>query len=503
MVAKRGRFLKRGENKVRSVSIKKNFFMNIVLTGSSYIFPLITFPYISRVLQATINGKLNFALSITNYFVTFASLGIPIYGIKACAVVRDDKKELSKTVKELFVLNFITSVISFLTLLAIIELIPKFQEYTSLLLIDSIAIWLNLISVEWLFKALEEYTYITNRSIAFKIISVILMFVFVHKQADYIIYAIISLIGTSGSLVLNVVRCRKLINFRDFVKLDIKKHIGPVFSFFFLSASWTLYMNLDTVMLGFIAGDTEVGYYAAAVKLKGILVSTISALGTVLLPRLTSFFSKNKMEEFYKLLRSDAQFITIAAVYFTSFCVINAREIMMTLSGNTYLPAVPAMQIISISILFIGFSTMLGTNVLIPMGKEKITMLATLVGLVVDAALNFLWIPIYGAAGAAVATVIGEITIFLFEVIYLRGIVKKMFDIRALIKEIIAVVISMIVLTVVKFGIINKFPDLFLIIITGILFTVVYLLMLLLLGDSFLKPILNNILKRFKMFIVK
>lgn len=477
-------------------SIKVNFIMNIILTGSSYIFPLITFPYISRILQATGNGKLNFALSVINYFVMFASLGIPMYGIKACAIVRDNKDELSKTVKELFILNFITSTVSFVVLIAMIAVVPKLQDYTELLLIDSVAIWLNLIGMEWLFKGLEEYAYITNRSIAFKIIGIVLMFIFVHKPSDYVVYAIITLIGSSGSLVLNVLRCRKLINFKIQGRIDLKKHIKPMVSFFLLSASWTIYTNLDSVMLGFLTNDAEVGYYAAAVKLKSILVSTISALGTVLLPRLTNYYSENRKSEFYSLLKIDGQFITISALYFTSFCVINAREIIIFLSGNTYLPAVPAMQMISISILFIGFSTMLGTNVLVPVGRENITMIATLIGLVIDALLNVIWIPAYGAAGAATATVIGEISIFVFEAFYLRKSIRQMFDMISLLKEFIAIIVATVVLLFSKKIFIQMISnELLIIIFTGVIFSIIYLIVLLFLRDALTNKVFNNAIK--------
>lgn len=479
-------------------SLKKNFLMNILLTGSSYIFPLITFPYISRVLQAAGNGKINFALSVANYFVMFASLGIPMYGIKVCAEVRDDKKKLSRTVKELLILNFITSVVAFFLLLVLIALVPKFQGYISLLLVDSITIWLNLIGMEWLFKALEDYSYITKRSIIFKIISIVLMFLFVHKQSDLVIYAIISLVGTSGSLILNVFRCRKIISFNNVGKVNLRQHISPIVTFFFLSASWTIYMNMDSVMLGFISGDTEVGYYAAAVKLKGILVSTISALGTVLLPRLTSFFSQKRMEEFYELLRRDAEFIVISATFFTCYCIVNAREIMIVLSGYSYLPAVPAMQFISNSILFIGLSTMLGTNILIPIGKEKVTMFATLFGLIVDVIFILLLAPDFGAAGAAMATVLGEICIFLFELVYLRDSAHLFFNFKSILREFCAILVAAIFLIVSKILLSQFLSEILLIIATGLIFTFASVLTLLLFGDSFTRQAINNMLKRIR-----
>lgn len=479
-------------------SIKINFIMNIILTSSTYIFPLVTFPYISRVLQAAGNGKVNFALSVINYFAMFASLGIPMYGIKACAVVRDNKEKLSKTVHELFIINFITSILSFLVLIIMIILIPQFHRYSELLLIDSIAIWLNLVGIEWMFKALEEYVYITNKSIGFKIIGIILMFIFVHNKSDYSIYAIISLISGSGSMLLNLVYAKKFISFKKYERYNLLPHIKPIFSFFLLSASWTIYTNLDSVMLGFISGDAEVGYYTAAVKLKGILISTISALGTVLLPRLTNYYYENKKKEFYELIKKDEQFITVSAFYFMIFCIINAKEIILFLSGNTYLQAVPAMKIISISILFIGYSTMLGTNILIPMGKEQVTMVATIVGIVVDTCLNIFLIPLYGAAGAAAATVVGEASICLVELICLRDKIVCIYDIKDFVKTIISLSITSIILILLKNIIVKYIANSFLIIlITGISYSCVYVISLLLSKEEILLYSVNLLKKKF------
>ena len=151
-------------------SIKVNFIMNAFLTCSNFIFPLITFPYVSRVLLADGNGKINFATAIINYFVLFASLGMPLYGVRTCAIVRDDRKKLSRTVKELFTISMVATALSLVVLLVMIGIVPKFQEYRGLLLVLSSNIWLQALGMDWLYQALEEYSYITVRSVAFKIV---------------------------------------------------------------------------------------------------------------------------------------------------------------------------------------------------------------------------------------------------------------------------------------------------------------------------------------------
>lgn len=478
-------------------SLKINFIMNCILTCSAYIFPLITFPYISRVLQASGNGKINFANSIVSYFVMFASLGIPVYGVRACASVRKNKKELSKTVQELLILNIIMCFITYIVLFNCVFLIDKMYEYKELIFIFSSTLILNCIGVEWLYKALEEYSYITMRSIIFKVIAIILMFMFVKTKNDYIPYAIIMVIGSSASFIFNLIKLPKYIYLQKFESYNFSKHLKPIFMFFLLSVSWTIYTNLDIVMLGFIKGDIEVGYYSAAIKIKSILVSTVSALGTVLLPRLTVYVDERNEEKFYKLLKKNCSFIIITSFSIIGFLVINAHEIMIFLSGYEYIPAVPAMQIIMFSVLFIGLSTMAGTNMLVPMGKESITVIATVGGIIINIILNCILIPNFGATGAAFATVIGEATILSFECFYLRNKLSLVFDKIEIIKIFIATVIAIICTLAVKIYVL-KLNILIILIITSIIYWSICIIMLILFKEQFILEQGRSILKRFK-----
>lgn len=181
----------------KKASLKINFIMNSLLTMSQFIFPLITFPYISRILLPVGTGKVSFATSIVSYFALFAQLGIPTYGIRACAKVRDDKKELTRTVQEIFIINFVMSLITYVVFFFAIYYVPRLRQDKELLMIIGLTIFFNAIGMEWLYKALEQYTYITIRSIIFKFIALIAMFMLVHKQSDYVIYGGISIFASS------------------------------------------------------------------------------------------------------------------------------------------------------------------------------------------------------------------------------------------------------------------------------------------------------------------
>lgn len=265
-------------------SLKLNFIMNAILTMSSFIFPLITFPYVSRILLPEGTGKVSFATSLISYFAMFAQLGIPTYGIRACAKVRDNKEELTRTAQELVIINLVMSIVSYAALAIALIFVPRLRAERTLYAIVSLTIIFNVIGMEWLYKALEQYTYITIRSIVFKFVALVAMFAFVHQKADYVVYGAITLIAASGSSVFNLINAHKFIGMRPVGKYHFKRHFKPIAVFFAMSCATTIYTHLDTVMLGFMKTDADVGYYNAAVKIKTILVSIVTSLGVVLLP---------------------------------------------------------------------------------------------------------------------------------------------------------------------------------------------------------------------------
>ena len=197
------------------------------------VFPMVTFPYITRVLSVENNGKITFATSVITYLTMIASLGIPTYGIRACAKIRDDVQKLSKTVQELLLINIFTTVVSYAAFLVLLFTVPRFMENKVLLAIMSINMLLNVIGVNWLYSALEQYTYITVRSLIFKILSIVLMFLFVKESQDYIIYGAITVFATSASNILNFINIRKFVSLkRTPDKYEFRKHIKPIMIFF-------------------------------------------------------------------------------------------------------------------------------------------------------------------------------------------------------------------------------------------------------------------------------
>ena len=471
-------------------SIFYNFIMNIVLTMSSYMFPLITFPYISRILLPAGTGKVSFATSIVSYFVLVAQLGIPIYGIRACAKVRDDQEEFNKNVQEILLINIIMCIIAYILFALSLFCVPRFREEKKLLIVTSASILLTTLGAEWVFKALEMYSYITWRSIFFKTIALAAMFFLVHKQEDYIIYGAISIFASSASNILNFIYLHKLVDFQKRFKLDLKKHMKPIFVFFAMSCATTVYLQLDTVMLGFIKTDVDVGYYNAAVKIKNMLLSIVTSLGAVLLPRVTAYLEKQENEKFKNLSVKVIRFILFISipmlVYFTMF----ARPVILLLSGTAYEGAIFPMQLIMPTLLFIGLTNLMGIQILVPMGKERKVLASTIVGAVIDFGLNMILIPRYSSAGAAIGTMVAEIAVFVYQYFSDLDIFKKLFCNINLWKFIISTAVAAIAsIWVLKL----EAGCFWILLISAICFSSIYLLSLLLMKEIFVQEIIEMI----------
>lgn len=396
-------------------SLKINFIMNAILTMSSFIFPLITFPYVSRILLPEGTGKVTFATSVITYFAMIAQLGIPTYGIRACAKVRDNKEELSKTVHEIFLINLIMTIVAYVLVGISIITVPRFYQDKTLFLIISLTIIFNTIGMEWLYKALEQYTYITIRSIIFKFVALIAMFALVHQKQDYVIYGGITILAASASNIFNFINVHKFITLKPFQNYDLKRHWKAITVFFAMSCATTVYTNLDSVMLGFMKTDTDVGYYNAAVKIKTILVSIVTSLGVVLLPRASYYIEHDLKDEFYRITNKAIEFATLVAFPMTLYFILFAKEGIFFLSGDAYEGSILPMQIIMPTLILIGYTNIMGIQMLVPLGREKVVLYSEIAGAIVDLILNAILIPKLGASGAAIGTVAAEVVVWIVQ----------------------------------------------------------------------------------------
>lgn len=435
-------------------SIKHNALVNGILSIANIIFPLITFPYISRVLLVEANGRLNFASAALNYFSLFATLGLTTYGVKACARVREDRAKLSKTVHELLLINVVTTLIAMSALGLAIAFVPRFNKEWMLLLIYSWNMILNVVGMNWMYSAIEQYDYITKRSIFFKFLGVVLMFLFVHSPKDCYIYAMITVFANVGGNILNIIYSRKYIDFKWFGKYDCKQHLKPTLAMFATYLAVNVYSSLDSVMLGFIKNDYEVGIYSAAVKIRTVLTTLITSLGTVLLPRMSYYISQEKWDEFKRVLKKSYNTIIMLAIPMMVYFVLAAKPSVLFLSGNPYLDAVKPMQILMPIMVISSLSNITGMQILIPTGGEWKFAFSVTCGAITDLILNFILIPQYGASGAAYATLIAELVQFVVQIFFTRKYSKGAISLKATLQVLLATIGG-----TVGFVIINKMID--------------------------------------------
>lgn len=480
--------------KTKQKSVKVNMIMNALLSMSAFLFPLITFPYVSRILLPIGTGKVGFATSVVTYFAMFAQLGIPTYGVKECAKVRDDKEALSRVVHELVAINLIMSAIVYTVFAVALITVSKFRQERELLLIISATILLNAIGVEWLYKALEQYSYITIRSLIFKLIAVCGMFFLVREKSDYVQYGFLTIFASSASNVLNFINLRKYIYFKPVGKYNLRRHIKMILVFFSMSVATTIYTNLDNVMLGFMKTNEDVGYYTAAVKIKNILVSVVTSASTVLLPRASYYIEKEMFEEFKRILKKTMHFIVLASVPFAVYFIMYAKEGIFFLSGNAYGGAIIPMQIIMPTLILIGITNVIGIQMMVPIGREKQVLYSEIAGAVVDLGLNLILIPQYAAAGAAIGTLVAEMVVLIWQLFAIRDLRIGIFEQVPFIKILLGVVCGIVASVWVMFAGLGIFVTL---VVSAACFFGVYAIVLILTKDAIALETFKLITKTF------
>lgn len=396
--------------KITSNSLKSNFVYNALGIISNLLFPLITFPYVSRILMADGVGLVQFYTSIINYVVLLTSIGIPMYGIREVARVRDNIEELSKTVIEIILLNLFLNVIGYIAIFILSVTVIEINANLYLFLLLSTSIILTTIGCPWFYSGIEDFKYITIRGLIVKVICVFFLFILVKTEKDLLWYGIYVVLGTLGNNILNFVRLKRYIVFET---KDLRpfRHLKPALAIFIFNIITSIYLNLDTVMLGFLQNSASVGYYTAAIKLSHIGLSITTSLGTVMLPRLSNLVEKRDWNTFKRLSEKSYNFLTMISLPMCLGFIIMAPILIHFFSGSNFEPAIKTLQIISPIIIALGISNLIGMQILYPLGKIKLVTISTCVGAIVNFTLNFMLIPTLAQNGAAIATVVAEISV--------------------------------------------------------------------------------------------
>lgn len=399
---------------MKQPSLKKNTIYNTIKSVSTIVFPLITFPYASRVLQADSIGKVTFGNSIVSYFSMIASLGLTTYAVRACSSVRQDKERLSQTASQLLSINLFTSMIAYALLALTLLFCRPLDDYRVLIILQSSAILFTTLGADWLNSAMEDFRYIALRTVFFQFLSLLLMFLLVKKPEDYLIYAMISVLSSSGAGIVNIFYRRRFCRIRFTAHLKLKEHLPPILLLFAMILSQNIFTHADVSMLGFIRNDYEVGLYSVAVKIYSIVSLTIASVSWVVMPRLSLHYAQNNYESISVLLRKALGFVLVLGLPSIAGLNVLADEIILVIGGEAYLPAAPVLRILTVALFFslIG-STFIGSIILLSSKREKAYMIISCITAVANILLNAILIPPWGIYGAAIATALSTCLLFL------------------------------------------------------------------------------------------
>lgn len=403
---------------MKEKSLAKNYIFNIIKTVMGMIFPLITFPYATRVLGVESLGKINYSTSIVNYFLLFSMLGLQTYAIREGAGYRDDRKKFSKFATEMFIINSLLTIFAYIVFALCLIMVPQFEEYRLLLIISSITIVFNTFGFNWVYNVFEEYGYITIRAIIFQILSLCALFLWVKSAEDYYIYAAITVFASAGSNICNLLRVRRYLRLFPKEKYELKKHMKPIVTIFGMSIAGTIYQDSDITIIGFLKGDTAVGLYSSAVKIMYVITSMISSLGTVILPRM-SFYIKNDMKQEYdRLSEKSIDFILMLTIPIAVGLFLLSRQILLLICGREFTDAAAALEILALNIILSPLNGVVVNQLFITMGRELTSLKVMIISCTFNIIGNLIFIPIVGYEAAAVTTVLSEIIVLVLFIIY-------------------------------------------------------------------------------------
>lgn len=475
---------------MKQKSLKLNAILNITKSLMSIIFPFISFPYASRILLPEGIGKVNFANQTVALFSIIAGLGIYTYAVREAAKVRDEQEKLNQFCSEIFTLNLISTLFAYVLFFITIFTVPKYENYIPLLLISSINMFFNVFGLEWFYSSQEDYLYITIRSIIFQVLGIVLLFLLVKDSDDYLKYCFISVITSVGSNVLNFFHSRHFVKIRIVHPKLIKKHLKKVFILFAIVVSSSIYNILDTNMLGLLSNDTEVGLYSAGTKVIRLSITALAAINAVIIPRL-SYMAENVSEiEYSNMLKKSLnviQFLCIPAMF---GLFILSEPIIMIICGKEYSKSIEVSRIISPIVFFILAGGSIGDQIFTPLRKDKLNFYPVAIGAIVNIILNAIFIPKFGALGAAIGTVIAEASVNIVKYILAFPYIKGRHFFSEIWKYFIAALIMAIVLYFYQKVIQNQFARL----IGGIFIGVgIYFIVNIFLRSSVLKILLKSL----------
>lgn len=391
-------------------SVQRNVVFNVALSLSQVLFPLLVFPYVSRVLGPQPIGEIAFVDSITQWCILGAALGIPIYGVREIAKVKHDKPKRSVLFSELLVLHVGTTSVMTAALIVSFHTVAAFMPYQTLFWVGTGILFLSASLLEWFFQGMGMFPYITIRAVLVRLVTTIAIFWLVRGPDDVTWYYLLTFVGVALNVVFNGWYARRFVRF-SLRGIRIARHLRPLFYLSSFALVTSVYTLLDTAILGILADKTAVGYYSTALRLVKLVITMLVAVSTVMVATLSFSINQGNRAESVTLLRKSFSLTVLMGVPFSVGLCLVAPNAISLFAGNGFEPAAVALRFLAPTILAVGLSNVFGMQVLNTTNNESLFLRAALVGMAVSLVGNFLLIPWLQATGSAVANVLTEVVV--------------------------------------------------------------------------------------------
>lgn len=393
-------------------TIKKNLFYNSIYQILAFVAPLVTTPYVSRVLGAEGTGLYSYAYSIAFYFVMFAMLGLNNYGNRTIAIVRNDKNKLSRTFWSIYIFQLIASIVMLLCYVFYLSCFGT-DEIMGIILIGYVIS--AALDINWFFYGLEEFRITVIRNTIVKILTISATFLFVKTSGDVYIYGGVQVLGIILSQVLLWIPLRRYVVFKKVKREEVTAHIKPNFILFIPVIAVSVYKMLGKIMLGNMIDTIEVGYYEAGDRIIQIPVTLINVIGTVMLPRMSHLVATNNKELSNKYISKSILLIILLSTSLSFGLMGVLKEFIPLFFGPGFTDSIYVLQYLLPSCIFLAFANVIRTQYLIPNQQDSKYVKSVLLGAVVNIIINLILIPRYAAIGAAIGTLSAEITVCLVQ----------------------------------------------------------------------------------------
>ena len=431
------------------MSVKKNFLYNSILTASRYVIPLITYPYVSRVLGVTNIGICNFIDSIIDYFLLFSMMGIATVGVREIAATKSDSMKMNQAFTNLVSLNGIFTLLSLVALLIATFTFPELYEHKNLMLVGAMKLIANTCLMEWLFTGLEKFRFITIRTLIVRGLYVIAVFVFVRQADDYPLYFFLTAMMVVVNAVVNLCCVRDYAHFH-WNGVQLKTYLRPILVIGLYTLLTSMYTTFNVVFLGFISDKDQIGYYGTATKLFAIIIAIYTAFTTVMLPRMSQLLAEHQTEQFLEMIQKSFRALLAVSMPMIILTCTFSEEIVLIISGSGYEGAYLPTRIVMPLIFVIGYSQILVIQILMPLKADRHILVNSCLGALGGILCNVIITTRFLAIGASITWVLSELIVMTAAQYRVKQAIGFSFPGRELLRNVMSYIPALIICMIIS-----------------------------------------------------